>query len=165
MTACLSRLITLALLTSFVALTPAFAQTPPPDADRVAAAKDLLDAMKAKEQFQKTLDTVQKVLSRQMQAQPNGDKAMPVIAKTFEPGSAEVTAYFVDAETAMLNFYTERFTAEEMKAIASFQRSPAGQKLQAASTDMMGALGPPLNKFQESLKKVLVEQFGPKPKQ
>ncbi len=153
-----------ALFALFIA-SAAHAQSTPPDADRQAAAKDLMAAMNVEEQFHKTLTSVQSLLSQQMKTQPGGEKAIALIAKIFDPASPDVKNYLTDAEAALLTFYAERFTTEELKEIAAFQRSAAGKKLQASIPDMVGALGPPLGKFQESVKKQLVEELSAKPKQ
>jgi hypothetical protein len=121
--------------------------------------------MNVQEQFNKTLASVQNLLSQQMKTQPGGDKAVALIGKIFDPDSADVKAYLADAETALVAFYAERFTTEELKDITAFQSSPAGKKLQANIPDMVQSLGPPLAKFQESVKKQLVEELTAKPKQ
>lgn len=157
----LSRL-ALAAILSLTVLAGAEAQTPP-DAERAAAAKDLMAAMKTDDQLNKTLDSVKGLLTQQLKSQPGGDKAMEVINKVFAPDSEALKAYLVDAEASMIAFYSERFTAAEMKDIAAFQRSPSGEKLRAAMPDLIQALGPPLGKFQTALKKTLVEELNPKP--
>lgn len=134
-----------------------------PDADRQAAAKDLMAAMNVQEQFNKTLASVQNLLAQQMKAQPGGDKATALIGKIFDPESADVKAYLTDAEAALVTFYAERFSTEELKEITAFQRSAAGKKLQANIPDMVQALGPPLAKFQESVKRKLVDELSAKP--
>lgn len=154
-----------AVLALAMAAGAAFAQGTPPDADRQAAAKDLMAAMNVEEQFNKTLTSVQSLLTQQIKTQPNNEKAVALIGKIFDPSSPDVKAYLVDAEAALTGFYAERFTTEELKEIAAFQRSAAGKKLQASIPDMVGALGPPLGKFQESVKKQLVEELSAKPKQ
>ncbi len=152
-----------AILALFMAVA-GHAQTAP-DPERQAAAKDLMAAMNVQEQFHKTLTSVQNLLSQQMKTQPGGEKAIALIGKIFDPESQDVKTYLTDAEAALLTFYTERFTTEELKEIAAFQRSGAGKKLQASIPDMIGALGPPLGKFQESVKKQLVDELSTKPKQ
>lgn len=166
MTAHLPRFVVSTLLLLFVAVAPAVAQDQPAvDPERAAAAKELLAAMKVQEQFHKTLDSMQNVLAGQMKAQPGGDKAVATIAKVFEPESEHVRVYLTDAEAAMTRFYAERFTAAEMKEISAFYASASGQKLQAAIPDMVQALGPPVVKFQESVKKVIMDELSAKPKQ
>jgi uncharacterized protein len=136
-----------------------------PDPDRQAAAKDLMAAMNAPEQFHKTLSSVQNLLAQQMKTQPAGEKAIALIAKIFDPESPDVKTYLADAENALLTFYAEHFTTDELKEIAAFQRSAAGKKLQASIPEMVGSLGPPLAKFQEGVKTKLVEELSAKPKQ
>jgi len=159
-----SALLALALTASVITAT-AQAQTAPADPDRQAAAKDLMAAMNVQEQFHKTLNSVQSLLSQQMKTQPGGDKAIALVAKIFDSESEDVKAYLIDAEAALVTFYAERFTTDELKEIAAFQRSASGKKLQAAIPDMVGSLGPPLAKFQESVKKKLVEELSAKPPQ
>lgn len=154
----------MALLVLAVMAVPLAAQDAAVDPAKQAAAKDLLAAMNVQEQFRKTLDSMQNVLAAQMKAQPGGDKAMSLIAKVFEADSDHVKAYLADAETAMLGFYASRFTTEEMKDITTFQLSPAGKKLQAAMPEMVQALGPPIGKFQESVKTIMMQELTAKPK-
>lgn len=142
------------------------AQTSPAaDPERQAAAKDLMQAMNVQEQFHKTLASLQNLLSQQLKSQAGGDKAMAIITKIFDPESQEVKTYLTDAEAALTNFYAERFTTEELKEVAAFQRSPAGKKLQASIPEMVGSLGPPLAKFQEGVKKQIVDELSAKPKE
>lgn len=157
--------LTVAMLVSLFLVTSAAQAQATPDPERTAAAKDLLVAMNVQEQFHKTLSSVQNLLSAQMKTQPGGEKTLALIAKIFDPESQDVKTYLTDAEVALQVFYADRFTVEELKEIAAFQRSAAGKKLQAAIPDMVGALGPPLGKFQESVKKQLVEELSAKPKQ
>jgi hypothetical protein len=159
------RLIALTLLGVAVLVQPVLAQKPPLDPVKEAAAKELLAAMNVQEQFRKTLDSMQAVLAQQIKAQPGGDKAVATIGKIFAADSEHVKSYLTDAETAMVAFYAERFTAEEMKEITAFQVSAAGKKLQSSMPEMVKALGPPIAKFQESVKKILVDELSAKPKQ
>lgn len=159
------RLLASALLSVLVLAQPAFAQKPPLDPAKETAAKELLAAMNVQEQFRKTLDSMQAVLGQQMKTQPGGDKAMATIGKIFASDSEHVKTYLADAETAMVAFYAERFTAEEMKEITAFQLSAAGKKLQSSMPDMVQALGPPIAKFQDGVKKILVDELSAKPKQ
>lgn len=165
MLANISRMTAAVLFAALLFSGSAHSQGTPPDAERQAAAKELMAAMNVQEQFHKTLSSVQNLLSQQMKTQPGGDKAMALIAKIFDPNSADVKTYLTDAEAALLAFYAERFTTQELKEITAFQSSAAGKKLQANIPDMVQSLGPPLGKFQESVKKQLVEELSAKPKQ
>jgi hypothetical protein len=135
-----------------------------PDPARVAAAKELMVAMDVQEQFQKTTAAMKDLLTQQMQSQPGGDKMKAVMDKIFDPSSEGIKTYFTDAEGAYVNFFASRFTVEELKEIAVFQSSPVGKKMQASMPDMIAALGPPLAKFQESIKKQVLEELQAKPK-
>lgn len=165
MLSAITRTTTAALIALVMSTGVALAQGAAPDADRQAAAKDLMAAMNVEEQFHKTLTSVQSLLTQQIKTQPNNEKAVALIGKIFDPASPDVKTYLTDAEAALTAFYAERFTVDELKEIAAFQRSAAGKKLQASIPEMVGALGPPLGKFQESVKKQLVEELSAKPKQ
>lgn len=134
------------------------------DPARVAAAKDLMAAMNVQDQFHKSTTAMKDLLISQMQAEPGGDKVKTLMDKIFDPNSDGIKTYFADAETAYITFFAERFTPEEMKEIAAFQSSAVGRKMQGAMPDMIAALGPPLAKFQEHIKKAVVEEFQAKPK-
>jgi hypothetical protein len=157
------RRLLLAMLALLFAVGGLQAQTVDPA--REAAAKDLMNAMNVQEQFQKSTTAMKDLLTKQMASQPGGDKMKVVMDKIFDPQSEGVKVYFVDAEAAYIAFFAERFTVEEMKEIAVFQSSPVGRKMQDAMPDMIGALGPPLAKFQESIKKQIVEELQAKPKE
>lgn len=88
-----------------------------------------------------------------------------LLDKIFDPKGTEVNAYFNDAEAAYVAFFSERFTTDELKQITAFQASPVGKKMQASTPEMIGALGPSLGKFQESIKKQIVDELQAKPKQ
>lgn len=159
------RTMTMALLAALLSVSAVQAQATPPDADRQAAAKELMAAMNVQEQFNKTLASVQTLLSQSLNNQPGGEKAMQMMSKIFDPASPDVKAYLTDAEAALVTFYAERFTTEELKEITKFQQSEPGKKLQAHIPDMIQAMGPPLAKFQESVKNQLMQELTAKPKQ
>ena len=59
--------------------------------------------------------------------------------------------YLADVEEAAAAFYAERFTVEELKAVADFQRSPAGRKFQTETPQLMSVMIPRITKFQQGL--------------
>lgn len=153
----------LAILVALLAATALNAQTADPA--REAAAKDLMKAMNVQEQFEKSTTAMKDLLTKQMEAQPGGDKMKAVMDKIFDPSSESVKTYFADAEAAYVAFFASRFTVEEMKEIAVFQSSPVGRKMQDAMPDMIASLGPSLTKFQDGIKKQIIEELQAKPKQ
>lgn len=162
MTASVKRSMLMVLL-SVLAATGLNAQTVDPA--REAAARELMQAMNVQEQFQKSTTAMKDLLTKQMAAQPGGDKMKAVMDKIFDPSSESVKTYFADAEAAYITFFATRFTVEEMKEIAVFQASPVGRKMQGATPDMIASLGPPLAKFQEGIKKQIVDELQAKPEQ
>ncbi len=124
-----------------------------PDPARVAAAAELIAAMGGAGQVQASIGQLREALAKDM-----GERA-PEKAKEFadylgkEAGaeSARVKALLAGIEEQATAFYAERFTAEELKAVAAFQGSAAGRKFQELTPQLAAIVGPRLMEFQKKL--------------
>lgn len=120
--------------------TPAAAQdTPRPGAtevtpDRLAAARDLLQATNTEAQFATVIPMMFGQLKQAMP--PSNPKMQDELNTVFE----EVEKQFVVRRGEVLDqiaiLYAQRFSVEEMKALADFYRSPMGQKFITAIPEL-----------------------------
>jgi uncharacterized protein len=136
-----AALIAAALALSMAAV-PAVAQdtAPPPPAElqvepeRLAAARDLLQATNTEAQFTTVIPMMFGQLKQSMP--PAGPKMQEELDKVFD----EVQKQFIERRNEVLDqiavLYAQKFSAEEMKALADFYRSPIGQKFIAAMPEL-----------------------------
>ncbi len=125
---------------AFGIATPALAQdTPTPDAtqvepDRLAAARDLLQATNTEAQFSTVIPMMFGQLKQAIP--PAGPKMQQELDQVFE----EVQRQFIERRFEVLDqiaiLYAQKFTAEEMKSLADFYRSPIGQKFIVAVPEL-----------------------------
>jgi hypothetical protein len=114
---------------------PAAAQTQPPaqsaatqtDPVRLAAARDLLVATNTDAQFSTVIPLMFGQM-KQMIPAPADPKMKDELNKVFD----EVQTQFIVRRAEVLDqiavLYAQKFSAEEMKALADFYRTPIGQK-------------------------------------
>jgi uncharacterized protein len=121
-------------LTAQAFLPAAQAQKAPGDPDRIAAARELLDAAGAARQF----DAVMPTLSAQMQAiflQMKPDHAKE-IREVFDL----MIRRFSDRKQELLDevagLYAQKLSADEMRQIADFYKSPVGTKFVSAQGEL-----------------------------
>ena len=129
------------------------AAKPAADPQRLAAAKDLLVAFGGLDQAKASIPQFVDMLVADIKQR---DDKIAAPAEYFlrtetEVGKPRVTAYLAEVEAAATQFYAERFTVEEMKAIADFHKSAAGKKFQAETPKLLGLMVPMMGKFQQSL--------------
>lgn len=145
---------TLALVT-LVAMGSAHAQKAPAAIDpaRLAAAKELLEAQGGTAQARKAFDQMATALVDQMRrvnpAEAEGLKKF--MATNYASDSAKVTAYFSEVLEASTQFYAERCTVEELKAMTQFMKTPTGQKFVLLAPELGAAIAPSLIKFQQQV--------------
>jgi uncharacterized protein len=101
------------------------AQTPSPEA--MTAARSLVTTMKVADQYQallpKILMTLRPALVQDRpEIERDYDAMMPMIQEAFKP-------YYASMIDAIATVYASNFTVAEMRAIETFYRQPAGQKL------------------------------------
>jgi uncharacterized protein len=121
-----------AFAAAFFAISPALAQTPPtlpPAPENLAAARELIQVMKATDQFKVLLPTIMQALK------PAFVQGKPEMEKNFDailPAINQVAARRVDElAEALAIIYASNFSVGEIHDIAAFYRSPTGQKLLA----------------------------------
>jgi len=102
---------------------------------RLAAAADLLDAMGGR---QSVMDQINRVIPIQMQALQAQFPTMTAETRRMIEQSMrnEMTNGVNQLMSQMANAWARRFSAGDMRAIASFHRSPAGQRLREQQEDL-----------------------------
>lgn len=150
-----------ALATATATFTPLVAQQQPPAAEAqkpadpaaIAAAEKLVAAMGAEDQARATIDSLKRALIGHTQAtEPAKVVGFTAYAdKELAPGSPRVTQYLGEVSRLAVAYYAQRFTVEEMNAIAAFQTSAAGRKFQALTPELGAAIAERTMQFQSDL--------------
>jgi hypothetical protein len=106
----------------------------PVEADRLAAARDLLAATNTEAQFSMVIPMMFGQLKQSIP--PSGPKMQEELDRVFD----EIQKQFIDRRVEVLDqiaiLYARKFSAEEMRGLASFYRSPMGQKFIAAMPEL-----------------------------
>jgi uncharacterized protein len=121
-----------AFAATFFAIGPLQAQTSPtlpPPPENLAAARELVQVMKATDQFKALLPTIMQALKPAfVQGRPEMEKDFDAIL----PAINQVAARRVDElAEALAVIYASNFSVAEIHDIAAFYRSPTGQKFLA----------------------------------
>lgn len=129
------------------------AEAKPVDPARLAAAKELLVAFGGLEQAKASIPQFVDMLVVEIKLR---DEKIAAPSEYFlrsetQPDKPRVKAYLAEVEAAASAFYAERFTADEMKAIAAFHTSAAGKKFQAETPKLLGLMVPMMGRFQQTL--------------
>jgi hypothetical protein len=123
-----------ALLLAFLAL-PAPAGAQAPNADRLAAAKEMMQVAGVAKQF----DEVMPLLVRQLSA--GFEAVAPDKAGEIRQVFSQLAVKFVDRKGELIDqiaaAYAEALALDELNAIAAFYRSPAGLKFIEVQPRMM----------------------------
>jgi uncharacterized protein len=113
----------------FFAISPAKAQTPPtlpPPPENLAAARELVQVMKATDQFKVLLPTIMQALK------PAFVQGKPEMEKDFDAILPAVNAVAVrrvnELAEALAVIYASNISVAEIHDIAAFYQSPTGQK-------------------------------------
>jgi len=114
---------------AFFAISPLQAQTPPtlpPPPANLAAARELVQDMRATDQFKVLLPTIMQALKPAfVQGRPEMEKEFNAIL----PAINEVAVRRVnELAEALAVIYASNFSVGEIRDIAAFYRSPTGQK-------------------------------------
>jgi uncharacterized protein len=118
---CSSMLVALAFLLSAA---PAFSQSPSPDA--IAAARELLATMRMADQYKALLPTVLQAMKPAIvQNRPQVERDFDAIAPLLVEGMAARLSELIDAAAVV---YARNFTADELRDVAAFYRTPTGEK-------------------------------------
>lgn len=117
------RIVGLLALLSF-SPAPAPAQSPPPDAE--VAARELIATMKADDQFKAMLPMIMKAMKPAIvQNRPDVERDYDALAPKLLDGMGSRIGELMDALAAV---YSSNFSADELRAVTAFYRTPAGQK-------------------------------------
>jgi hypothetical protein len=105
-------------------IAPAHAQST--NADAEAAARELVDTMKLPDQFKAVLPTIiQHMKPAIVQNRPDVardfDAMMPIVQE-------KMGAHLGELSSAMAAIYANNFTADELRELTAFYKSPTGQK-------------------------------------
>jgi hypothetical protein len=114
-----------ALIAAFIAAGPAFSQGASPDA--MAAARELVQASRVADQFKMLLPMISQQLKPAVaQGRPeverDYEKIMPMVAEAANERIGQIL-------DTIANVYARNFTADEMRQLTAFYRTPTGQKL------------------------------------
>lgn len=124
-----------------------------PDPARIAAARELMAAQGGIEQARKGLvQMTDAILAQVRRASPNeADDLAKFFAKHVSIDNPKVKSFFDDVIETSVRFYAERATVEEMKAMAAFLATPAGQRFVALAPEAAASITPRFMAFQQSL--------------
>jgi hypothetical protein len=119
------RMIAAALLASLLGVAPTLAQTPPPEA--TSAARELIVAMKATDQFKAILPLIMQNLKPAIvQNRPDVEKDFDAIT----PAMIDMAMSKLPALTELMaQVYARNFTTAELNDLMAFYKTPTGQKL------------------------------------
>ncbi|HMK81772.1 MAG TPA: DUF2059 domain-containing protein [Xanthobacteraceae bacterium] len=113
----------------FVAQAQAQAPAPQPPADARAAAKELIEAMQATDQLKKMMPLIMQqlkpaIVQNRPEVEKDFDAALPMVLEAMNARMGE----FAESIAAI---YAFNFTADELRQVTAFYRSPVGQKFVA----------------------------------
>lgn len=134
---------------------PGMAQKAPATVDpaRMAAAKELMEAQGGVAQAKKSLEQMTTAMVEQVRRSSPGEaEGLKQFMQTnYAPDNPKVSSYFKDVLEVSAQFYAERCTVEELKAMAVFMKTPVGQKFVLLAPDLAAAMAPTLIKFQQGV--------------
>jgi hypothetical protein len=120
--------ILLALLACVLAAAPVLAQQEEPSPARMTAAREMMAASKVRETFDATLA---RMLSAQVQANPEMQQYEQVMRDFFAKYMK-----WDDMEPEFARVYAQTYTEQELRDLATFYRTPLGQRLVATTPDL-----------------------------
>jgi len=149
-----TKLATLLVATAIAAglwVLPSEAQRP--DAARMTAARDLVEATGGVAMAEKAIDEMLAgIISSMRQSNPGAAADFERVMRTIlSPSSPKVKAYLQEIMDVTVNLYAEKFTVDEMKELAAFHRSPVGKKFQNVVPEAMSRMAPAMMKFQTNI--------------
>jgi hypothetical protein len=126
---------------------------PGPDSAKLAAARELVEAMGGVAMAERVVDEMIGGMVNQMRTQnPGAAVEFERIMRTvLGPGSPKVKAYFNEIMEVTTTFYAEKFTLYELRELTVFQRSPVGQKFQRVVPEAMARMAPVMMRFQAGI--------------
>ena len=117
-------IVVVGLFVAFGATRPASAQAPAPDA--IAAARELVETMRATDQLKTLFPMIMQqlkpaIVQNRPEVEKDYDSSMPQILAAANARMAE----FVDSIALV---YAQHFTADELRQLTQFYKAPVGQK-------------------------------------
>jgi hypothetical protein len=144
----------LAILAALVlSVTGSFVKAEQPDAARRALAEQLLNEMHMKENIEKSFSMMKQMMPKIMKSQmesmkstmPSGEKGPdvkdqaeklhPVMDKMMDEMSKEMS--WENIKDDYIDLYAEMFTADELKGLVEFYKTPAGQAFVTKQPEVM----------------------------
>lgn len=124
----------LMMIAALVLLPTSFAQAQNPSPDALAAARDLVTTLRLTEQYQSLLPGIlfslrQPLSQDRPEIQRDFDALVPTVLETY-------SKYYTTMVESAAALYAKQFSADELRAIETFYRSPAGQKYAAKSREL-----------------------------
>jgi len=116
------------LLACVLSAAPAIAQQEEPSPARMTAARELMAASKVRETFDATL-------ARMMAAQIGANPEMQQYEQVMKDFFAKYMKWD-DMEPEFARAYADTYTEQEMRELATFYRTPLGQRLVATTPDL-----------------------------
>lgn len=131
----------------------AFAQAAAPDPARLAAAQELVASMGGDDQARASVTAFVDAINADLrQKVPQKAPALEAFLKgELAADKPRLKELLADLQNLAVTFYAERFTVDELKAIAAFQKSAAGRKFQETTPRLMTLLAARMQDFQGSL--------------
>jgi hypothetical protein len=114
------------LVAVLLSVAPAWPQMPSPSPDALAAAKELVTTINLSNQFKTLMPLIMKnlkpaIVQGRSAVERDYDAMIPVLLEAFQGRIGELSEAF-----AIL--YSSNFSAEELRAVTAFYRTPVGQK-------------------------------------
>jgi uncharacterized protein len=137
------------IVVAFAAASPAKTQTPPatPSPEVLAAAHELMAVMKPAEQFKAIMPVlIQNMKQAIVQGRPEVERQYDAMMPAFNKSAQKRVNELTETLTAI---YASNFTADELRDLAAFYRTPTGQKFlarQAAIAQQSMAAGQQLGR-------------------
>ena len=123
---------------AFFAIAAVAEQPAAPDPARVAAAKDMMDATGVMKQTDGMVAAMGQGF-RKGAAETAGAEKAEAAGQEFDRYMKRLMSYREQMVDDFAVLYAERFTAEELKSIADFYRSPTGSKFIVAMPELIQA--------------------------
>jgi uncharacterized protein len=137
------------IVVAFAAASPGRAQTPPatPSPEAIAAAHELMTVMKPAEQFKAIMPVlIQNMKQAIVQGRPEVEKQYDAMMPAFNESAQKRVNELTET---LATIYASNFTADELRDLAAFYRTPTGQKFlarQAAIAQQSMAAGQQLGR-------------------
>jgi hypothetical protein len=132
-----------------------------PTPEVITAAKAVIEASGGRAEALKAMSSIKSTYLAQLRGQDPAmlERVQGVLTKLMDEKNPRIAAYLDEMESSALEFYATRFTADELKAISTFQMSPAGKKFRTVVPELMAVMQPPMMRFQQALSQDLQREI------